>query len=104
MSMCNNYVAHETRWCVRDIGVSHTQHNVAYATSEYCIRNSVLRMQQIFTKKTRPDTRAKTVRRALLILRTILSSIRPIPSAIPLTVDEYDNDQKHEFLHLSLAL
>ena len=42
--------------------------------------------------KTRPDTRAKTVRRALLILRSIPSSIRPIPSSIQLTVDEYDNE------------
>ena len=32
--------------------------------------------------KTRPDTRAKTVRRALIILRPIPSSIRPIPSSI----------------------
>ena len=58
-------------------------------------------------RETRPDTRAKTVRRALLILRSIPSSIRPTPSSIQLTVDEYDNegnDQKHEFLHLSLAL
>ena len=57
--------------------------------------------------RTRLDTRAKTVRRALLILRSIPSSIRPTPSSIQLTVDEYDNegnDQKHEFLHLSLAL
>ena len=42
--------------------------------------------------KTRPDTRAKTVCRALLILRSILSSIRPFPSSIHLTVDEYDNE------------
>ena len=42
--------------------------------------------------KTRPDTRAKTVRLALLILRPIPSSIRPIPSSIDLTVDEYDNE------------
>ena len=58
-------------------------------------------------ERTRPDTRAKTVRRALLILRSIPSSIRPTPSSIQLTVDEYDNegnDQRHEFLHLSLAL
>ena len=57
--------------------------------------------------KTRPDTWAKTVRQALLILRSIPSSIRPTPSSIQLTIDEYDNewnDQKHEFLHLSLAL
>ena len=56
---------------------------------------------------TRPDTRAKTVRRALLILRSIPSSIRPIPSSINLTVEEYDNegnDEKHEFLDLSRAL
>ena len=42
-----------------------------------------------------------------LILRSIPSSIRPIPSSIHLTVDEYDNewnDQKYEFLQLSLAL
>ena len=31
---------------------------------------------------TRLDTRAKTMRRALSILRTIPSSIRPIPSSI----------------------
>ena len=34
--------------------------------------------------ETRPDTRAKTVRRALIILRPIPSSIRPIPSSIRL--------------------
>ena len=58
-------------------------------------------------KPTRPDTRAKTLHRALLILRSIPSSIRPTPSSIQLIVDEYDNegnDQKHKFLHLSLAL
>ena len=32
--------------------------------------------------ETRPDTRAKTVRRALLVHRHIPSSIRPIPSSI----------------------
>ena len=42
--------------------------------------------------RTRPDTRAKTVRLALLILRPIPSSIRPIPSPIDLTVDAYDNE------------
>ena len=54
--------------------------------------------------KTRPDTRAKTVRLALLILRSIPSSIL---SSIHLTVDEYDNewnDEKHDFLHLSRAI
>ena len=29
---------------------------------------------------------------ALLILRSIISSIRPIPSSVHLTVDEYDNE------------
>ena len=48
--------------------------------------------KNIFFQKTRPDTRAKTVRQALLILRPIPSSIGPIPTSIVLTVDEYDNE------------
>ena len=36
------------------------------------------------------------VRRALLILRHIPSSIRPIPSSINLTVNEYDNEGNDE--------
>ena len=61
-------------------------------------------MKNAFMLATRPDTRAKTVRLALLILRSIPSSIL---SSIHLTVDEYDNewnDEKHDFLHLSRAI
>ena len=42
--------------------------------------------------KNEADMRAKKVRLALSILRSIQSSIRPILSSIHLTVDEYDNE------------
>ena len=37
---------------------------------------------QSYLLKTRPDTRTKTVRRTLSILRPLPSSIRPIPSSL----------------------
>ena len=50
------------------------------------------RSDELNRHETRPDTRAKTVRLALLILRSLPKSVTPILSSFHLTVDEYDSE------------